>query len=118
MPEAVARLETLREEVEKAIPVDDAELEAATALDAALRRVGRLRIRVDGLPLDELTEISRRLATTTRSVRDAGEVVEARLERVEAHTRQVDELKATFEAFALLAGQAGVPPALRLRAGV
>ncbi|MBK8595947.1 MAG: mechanosensitive ion channel [Holophagales bacterium] len=118
MPEAVARLETLREEVERAIPVDDAELEATAALDAALRRVGRLRTRVDGLPLDELTEVSRRLAATTRSVRDAGEVVGTRLHQIEAGTRQVDELKATFEAFALLAEQAGVPPALRLRAGV
>ena len=118
MPDAVARLETLREEVEKAIPVDDAELEATAALDSALRRIGRLRARVDGLPLDELTEVSRRLATTTRSVRDAGNVVENRLDRVEESTRQVDEMKATFEAFALLAGQAGVPPALRLRAGV
>jgi small-conductance mechanosensitive channel len=118
MPEAVARLETLREEVKKAIPMGDAELEAATALDAALRRIERFRSQIDGLPLDELTEVSRRLATTTRSVRGAGDVVEARLERVEESTRQVDELKVTFEAFTLLAGQAGVPPALRLRAGV
>jgi hypothetical protein len=82
MPEAVARLETLREEVERAIPVDDAELEATAALAAALRRVGRLRSRVDWLPLDELTEVSRRLAATTRSVRDAGEVVGTRLHQI------------------------------------
>ena len=118
MPEAVARLETLREEVGMAILVDDAEQRATEALDTTLRRVERFRQRVDGLPIDELSEFSRRLATTSRSVKDAGATVEARLRRVEEDTRQVEELKVTFEAFAVLAGQVGVPPALRLRAGV
>jgi small-conductance mechanosensitive channel len=118
MPEAVARLETLREEVGKAILVDKAEQEATEALDATLRRVERFRQRVDALPIDELNEVSRRLATTTRSVKDAGVTVEARLRRVEEDARQAEELKATFEEFAVLAGQAGVPPALRLRAGI
>ena len=118
MPDAVARLETLREEVEKAIPVDKAERDATEALEAALRRIARVRRRIDGLPIDELQEVSRRLASTTRSVRDAGATVEARLRRVEEAARQVEELRATFEAFALLAGQEGVPPALRLRAGI
>lgn len=118
MPEAVARLEALREEVGKSTPVDGAEQDATETLDATLRRVGRLRQRVDGLPIDELNELSRRLATMTRSVKDAGATVEARLRRVEEYTRQAEELKTTFEAFAALAGQAGVPPALRLRAGI
>ncbi len=118
MPEAVARLETLREEVEKAIPVDGAERDAAEALDSALRQIDRFRRRVDGLPIDELQEVSRRLASTTRSVRDAGATVEGRLRGVEEDVRQVEELKVTFDAFVLLAGQAGVPPALRLRAGI
>lgn len=118
MPEAVARLETLREEVEKAISVDDAEQDATLALDVALRRLERFRRRVDGLPFDELSELSRRLANTNRSVKEVGATIEARLRRVEEDTRQVGELKATFEAFTVLAGQAGVPPALRLRAGI
>ncbi len=118
MPEAVARLETLREEVGKAILVDGAEQDATEALDATLRRVERYRQRVDGAPIDELTEISRRLASADRAVRDSGATVEARLRRVEEDTRQVEGLKTTFEAFAVLAGQAGVPPALRLRAGI
>jgi small-conductance mechanosensitive channel len=118
MPEAVARLETLREEVGKAILVDRAEQDATEALDATLRRLERYRQRADEAPIDELTELSRRLATTTRSVKDAGATVEARLRRVEEDTRQAEELKTTFEAFALLAGQTGVPPALRLRAGI
>lgn len=118
LPEAVARLEALREEVGKAIPVDDAELAATEALDTALRRIERYRLRIDRLPFDELGELSRRLATTNRSVRDAGATVEARFRRVEEDTRQVEELKAAFEALALLAGQEGVPPALRLRTGI
>jgi small-conductance mechanosensitive channel len=118
MPEAVARLETLREEVGKAILVDRAEQEATEALDATLRRLERYRQRVDGAPIDELTELSRRLATTTSSVKAAGATVEARLRRVEEDMRQAEELKTTFEAFAVLAGQAGVPPTLRLRAGI
>ncbi len=118
MPEAVARLETLREEVGKAILVDRAEQDATEALDATLRRVERFRERIDGAPIDDLNELSRRLATSNRSVTDAGVTVEARLRRLEEDARQVEELKTTFEAFAVLAGQAGVPPALRLRAGV
>ncbi len=118
LPEAVARLETLREEVEKAISVDDAEQDATLALDVALRRIERFRRRVDGLPFDDLSEVSRRLANTSRSVKGAGATIEARLHPVEEDARQVEELKSTFEAFAVLAGQVGVPPALRLRAGI
>ena len=118
LPEAVARLERLREEVATAIVVDDTERRAEEDLDAALRRIVRLRERLEGLPFDELVEMSRRLTTTDRSVSRTDAIVAARLRRVEEDSRQVDDLKKTFGILADLAGETAAPPAIRLRTGV
>ena len=118
LPEAVARLEELREEVERAIAVDDSERKAANTLNSALQRVERFRGRTGELPFDELVELSRRLAVIDRSVSDTDTIVAARLRRVEADARRVEELGKTFEALADLAGKTAAPPAIRLRTGV
>ena len=118
LPGAVARLEQLREEVATAIVVDDAERRAEEELDAGLMRIGRLRDHLEGLPFDELVEVSRRLTAIGQSVSRTDAIVAARLRRVEEDSLQVDELKKTFGALADLAGQTDAPPAIRLRTGI
>jgi small-conductance mechanosensitive channel len=118
LPAAVAELELLGEEVERAVAIDDAEREAARTLDSALRRIGRFREGIAARPHDELVELSRRLAATDRSVSETDAIVAARLRRVEADTRRVEELGKRFEALADLAGKTGAPPAIRLRTGI
>ncbi len=118
LPAAVAELELLDEEVERATTVDDAEREAARTLDSALRRIDRFREGSAARPHDELVEASRRLAVTERAVSETDAVVAARLRRVEADARRVEELGKKFEALADLAGRTAAPPAIRLRTGI
>jgi len=118
LPAAVAELELLDEEVGRAITVDDAERAAARTLDSALRRISRSREGIAARPHDELVELSRRLTVTERSVSETDAIVAARLRRVEADTRRVEELGKRFEALADLAGKTGAPPAIRLRTGI
>jgi small-conductance mechanosensitive channel len=118
LPAAVARLEALSEEVDAAIAVDDAEREAALSLDAALERIARIRERVEKLPFDELLEVSRRLASTDRSVSETDALVGRRLRRVEEDARRIAELSKTFDDLAALAGETAAPPAIRLRTGI
>jgi small-conductance mechanosensitive channel len=115
LPEAVARLEALRETVEKALVVDGNERRAASELDSALKRVERSRARIQALPLDELVEASRRLTSTERTVAATGALVKYRLNRVEESTAAVENLKADFAALAALAEQTTAPPAINLR---
>jgi potassium-dependent mechanosensitive channel len=118
LPAAVGRLEALRQEVEGALVVDDEEKATASGLEATLRRMTRFRERVDGLPYDELLEVSRRVATTDRWVSSTAKVVSSRLGRVERDGHRVTELRGTFDSLAELAGRTNAPPEIRLRAGI
>ena len=118
LPDAVARLEGLREEVEAATAVDGAETGAIAALDAALRRITRLEGKTGDLPYDELLDEARRLASTARSVNAAGTVVATRLRRLEDDDRKTTAMAEEFEALARLSEDTAAPPALRLRAGI
>lgn len=115
LPDAVASLEALREEVRQAVTADSAEQEAARSLDAALVRMDGFRRRGDALPLDELMEVSRRLADTERLVSETAAIVAKRLRRVEEAGRRVDEQKERFEALSRLAVETAAPPGLRQR---
>jgi hypothetical protein len=66
LPDAVARLEALREGVGRALAVDGAEQAATAQLDASLQRIGSTRESLKELPLDELVETARRLDAAER----------------------------------------------------
>lgn len=118
LPQAVGRLEVLRQDVESVLVADKAERAAAAGLESTLKGTEQVRTRAAELPYDDLVEVTRIAATADRWVASNGAVVSDRLKKVEKETRRVTEMQATFDTLADLAGQTEAPPAIRLRAGI
>ena len=117
LPEAVAQLERLRESVDRICAADPAEKKAIAELDAALLRFTSLRGRLERLPVDDLSEIHRIMATSDAWASSKDEVVTTRLRRIERRLARVAELKGTFGGLSALAEEESAPPGIRRRAG-
>ena len=111
----MAQLERLRESVDRICVADPAERKAMADLEAARLRLAGLRGSLEGIPIDEVHEIDRRMFTSNDWVGSMETVVTSSLRRVEKRLARVAEMKRTMAALSDEAGRTSAPPGILLR---
>lgn len=115
LPEAVARLERLRESVDR-ISAPDAEFQKAVdQLETSRQGLGKVRGGLLKLPVDELRELDRVLGTSEKWISSKDDVIASRLRRIERRLVRVAELRREMTDLAALAEEESAPQGMRDR---